>query len=36
MFWSVLAEVALTDALPDEVEEELVDGIGDMRVLLMY
>jgi len=34
MFWSVLAEVALTDAPADAAVVELEGGIGDMKNLL--
>jgi len=33
MFWSVLAEVALTAVLADGAAE-LIGGIGDMKILL--
>jgi hypothetical protein len=34
MFWSVLAEVALTAVLEPAAAVELVDGTGDMKILL--
>jgi hypothetical protein len=34
MFWSVLADVALTAVLVGEAAVELLGGIGDMKVLL--
>jgi hypothetical protein len=35
MFWSVLADVAVTAVLDPALPAELVGGIGDMKVLLL-
>jgi hypothetical protein len=35
MFWSVLAEAAVTPVPVVDAAVELVDGIGDMKILLV-